>query len=434
VSSLLSREEILRLDHAHVWHPYAAVEDIERRPPLVIESARGSFFEDDSGKKYLDGNSSWYVASLGHGHPRLVRTIAEQAEKLAHVSLAGVTHENAVLLAQELVAISPAGLKHVFYTDNGSGSIEVALRMTSQAWAQLGAPKKNRFIALDGAYHGDTLGAASLGGIDVFTRKFSGLALECFRVPFPEADAYARAFEAMIELLHREKDSIAAVVVEPIIQGVAGMRTYDARYLRELRAACDACDIFLIVDEVFSGYGRTAKMWATEHAGISPDVMCLGKVFSSLVPMGAAIANERIFSAFRGGRANALHYGHTFCGNPIGAALAREVLAIFRDENIVEGVARKSEIITRGFARIAEHDDVLRVRTIGMIGAADLKPTKEHSYLDDRGWRVYDEALKRGAYLRPLGNTVYMTPPLTMLESELEELCSILEASIKASI
>ncbi|MEO7113925.1 MAG: adenosylmethionine--8-amino-7-oxononanoate transaminase [Polyangiaceae bacterium] len=434
MSSEHSREELLRLDHAHVWHPYAAIEDIEKRPPLVIKSARGSILEDHNGTKYLDGNSSWYVASLGHGHPRLVRTIAEQAQKLAHVSLAGVTHENAVLLAQELVAISPAGLKHVFYTDNGSGSIEVALRMTSQAWAQMGQPKKNRFIAIDGAYHGDTLGAASLGGIDVFTRKFAGLALECLRVPFPEENAYGRAFEAMIELLHREKESIAAVIVEPIIQGVAGMRTYDPRYLRDLRAACDACDIFLVVDEVFSGYGRTAKMWATEHAGISPDVMCLGKVFSSLVPMGATIANDRIFSAFRGGRANALHYGHTFCGNPIGAALAREVLAIFRDEKIVEGVVAKSEIVARAFARIAKQDGVERVRTIGMIGAADLTPTNERSYLDDRGWRVYDEAIKRGAYLRPLGSTVYMTPPLTMLESELEELCAILEASIKASL
>lgn len=428
-----TREQIIRADRAHVWHPYASIEDLDRRDPLVIRSARGARLEDYDGKKYWDGNSSWWVASLGHGHPRLVRAIARQAEELAHVSLAGTTHGPAALLSEELVAITPAGLNHVFYTDNGSGSVEVALRIAAQAWTQSGHPKKSRFVALDGAYHGDTLGAASLGGIDVFTKSFAGMALECLHAPFPEKNAYARAFEAMVDLLRREKDSIAAVIVEPIVQGASGMRIYDPQFLRDLRKACDDSDVFLIIDEVFAGYGRTGKMWALDHAGIVPDIMCIGKAFTSIIPMAATLVSDRIFDTFRGGKEKALHYGHTFCGNPIGAALAREVLAIYEDEKIVEQAATKSKIIERAFDRIAKLDGVERVRSIGMIGAADLAPTAQKSYFDPRGWRVYDEALKRGAYLRPLGNTVYVTPPLTMLESELEELLAILEASIEAT-
>jgi adenosylmethionine-8-amino-7-oxononanoate aminotransferase len=433
VSSPISRDEIVRIDRAYLWHPFESDDDLENRKPLVIKSARGSVLEDANGKKYFDGNSSWWVASLGHGHPRLVRRIAEQAETLAHVSLAGTTHEQAALLSQELVAVTPAGLNHVFYTDNGSGSVEVALRMASQAWAQLGQPKKMRFVALDGAYHGDTLGAASLGGIEVFTKSFAGMALECLRAPFPEKNAYARAFAAMVDLLHREKDSIAAVIVEPIVQGASGMRIYDPQFLRDLSAACDESGVFLIVDEVFAGYGRTGKMWAVEHAGITPDIMCIGKTFTSIIPMAATLTTDRIFDAFRGGKNQGLHYGHTFCGNPIGAALAREVLAIYKDEKIVEKAQNKAKIIARAFERIAKIDGVERVRALGMIGAADLKPAGAGGYMDERGWRVYDEALKRGAYLRPLGNTVYMTPPLTTPDDQLEELCAILEASIQAT-
>jgi adenosylmethionine-8-amino-7-oxononanoate aminotransferase len=429
----VTREAIIAADRAHVWHPYASIEDLEKREPLVIRRARGAQLEDFNGKKYWDGNSSWWVASLGHNHPRLVRAIARQAELLTHVSLAGTTHEQAALLSQELVAATPAGLNHAFYTDNGSGAVEVALRMAAQAWAQSGRPKKTRFVALDGAYHGDTLGAASLGGIDVFTKSFAGLALECLRAPFPEKNAYARAFEVMCDLLAREKDSIAAVVVEPIVQGASGMRIYDPKFLKDLRAACNENDVFLIIDEVFAGYGRTGEMWALDHAGVTPDIMCIGKTFTSIIPMAATLVTDRIFDAFRGGKEKALHYGHTFCGNPIGAALAREVLAIFEDEKIVDQAKKNGEIVARAFERISKIDGVERVRSIGMIGAADLTPTTSKGYFDDRGWRVYDEGLKRGAYLRPLGNTVYVAPPLNMLPNELEDLLAILEASIVAT-
>ncbi len=427
----MDRSEIVRLDKARVWHPYTAMDDyVANVDPLVVASARGAWLEDVDGRRYLDGNSSWWVAGLGHGHPRLVRRLADQAATLAHCSLAGTTHEGAARLAEELCAIAPAGLTRVFYTDNGSTSVELAVKMAVQMWRQLGAPKKTRFVALDGAFHGDSVGAASLGGVEVFRRPFGGILFDCVRAPFPDDDGYGRAFETMMRIVREQKNELAAVVVEPIVQGAAGMRIYDAAYLRALRDTCTANDVLLIVDEVFTGYGRTGPMWACEHAGITPDVMCLGKAFASLLPMGATLATERVFDAFRGEKDRALYYGHTFCGNPLGAALAREVLAIYRDESVLAEVARKAPVIARAFERIAGIPGVARVRAIGMIGAADLA-VDDAGYLADAGWRVYEEARKRGAYLRPLGSTVYVTPPLVIEDGDLDALLGILEESVR---
>ena len=433
------RDEIVRLDKARVWHPYTPMDDyVANVDPLVIARARGAWLEDLDGRRYLDGNSSWYAAALGHGHPRLLRALAQQAETLSHCSLAGTTHEPAARLADELCAIAPPGLSRVFYTDNGSTSIEVAVKMAVQMWRQLGAPKKTRFVALDGAFHGDTIGATSLGGVDIFRRPFASVVFDCVHVPSPAGhastarDAYGRAFDAISRVVREGRDTLAAVVVEPVVQAASGMQVYDPSYLRELRTLTQECDVLLIADEVFSGYGRTGPMWACNHAGITPDLFCLGKVFASLLPMGATLATERVFDAFRGGKERALYYGHTFCGNPLGAALAREVLAIFRDEAILDQVARKSRRIETAFARIASLPNVERVRNIGMIGAADLRDAGA-GYLAGAGWRVYEEARRRGAYLRPLGNTVYVCPPLTIEDVDLEALLAIVEESIVAA-
>jgi adenosylmethionine-8-amino-7-oxononanoate aminotransferase len=429
----MDRSEIVRLDKARVWHPYTAMDEYAQTDPLVIARASGAWLEDVDGRRYIDGNSSWWVASLGHGHPRLVRKLAEQAAVLTHVSLAGTTHENAARLADELCAIAPRGLEHVFYTDNGSTSIEVAVKMSVQMWRQLGAPKKTRFVALDGAFHGDSIGAASLGGVEVFRRPFGAVLFDCVRAPFPEESAYERAFDAISRIVREEKDTIAAVVVESIVQGAAGMRAYDPAYLRALRDVCSANDVLLVLDEVFAGYGRTGPMFACERAGVAPDLMCLGKAFASLLPMGATLASTRVFDAFRGTKDRALMYGHTFCGHPLGAALAREVLAIYKDERVLDQVARKAPIITRAFERIARIPGVARVRSLGMTGAADLE-MGDAGYLANAGWRVYDEARKRGAYLRPLGSTVYVAPPLTIDDADLETLLAILEESVRAAL
>ena len=429
----MDRASIVALDRAHVWHPYTPMDAWKTTDPIVVTRARGAWLEDADEKRFIDGNASWWVAALGHGHPRLLAAMRAQAETLAHCSLAGIAHEPAARLAEELVAIAPRGLERVFFVDDGSTAIDAAVKMAAQSWKQLGAPKKTRFVALDGAFHGDTVGATSLGGVEVFRKPFAGVTFECVHVPFPAQDAYGRAFAAISKLLATESDSIAAVFVEPVVQGAAGMLVYDPAFLRELRELCDAHDVWLVADEVFTGYGRTGPMWACEHAGIAPDIMCVGKAMSAYVPMGAVLASERVFAAFRGGRDRAFLHGHTFCGNPIGAALAREVLAIYRDERILDRVASAAPRVARGFERIATIPGVARVRSLGMIGAADLADDRQ-GYLGGIGWRVYDEGRARGAYLRPLGSTVYVCPPLVIDDADLDRLLAILEESVRAAV
>jgi adenosylmethionine-8-amino-7-oxononanoate aminotransferase len=427
-----ARSEIVELDRARVWHPYTSIDSWEKAEPIVVARAEGSALWDVDGTRYLDGNSSWWVATLGHGHPRLLRVLREQAEVLAHCSLGGITHEPAAVLADELVAIAPPGLSRVFYTDNGSGSVEVAVKIAVQTWKQRGRPKKTRFLALEGAFHGDTLAPTSLGGVEVFRRPFADIVFDCVHAPFPSPDAYEEAFDAIAKIIERDSESIAAVVVEPLVQGAAGMRFYEPRYLTALRELTRKHDVLLVVDEVFAGYGRTGKMWACEHAGITPDIMCIGKAFSSIIPMAATLVTNDVFDAFRGGKDRALYYGHTFCGNPIGAALAREVLAIYRDEKIVEGTRAKGQRIASAFEGIASLPGVERVRSFGVIGAADLRPSAVGGYFGEAGWLVYEEAKKRGAYLRPLGDTVYVCPPLNITDADLDQLLGILTESIRA--
>lgn len=429
----LTRDDVVRLDKAHVWHPYTPVDVWEKTDPIVVARAEGASLYEHDGTRLIDGNSSWWVASLGHAHPRLLRVLREQAATLDHCALGGIAHEPAAALAEELVRVAPPGLTRVFYTDNGSTSIEVAVKIALQTWQHLGAPKKTRFVALDGAFHGDTVAASSLGGVEVYRRPFSSVLFECFRAPFPDPDAYERAFDAIRHLITQASDTIAAVVVEPLLQGAAGMRSYPAEYLRALRELTTKHDVLLVTDEVFTGYGRTGEMWACDHAGITPDLMCLGKAFSTLIPMGATLATDRIYDSFRGGGGDrALWYGHTFCGHPIGAALAREVLSIYEDEAVVAQARAKAPRITAAFERIAAIPGVARVRSLGMTGAADL--AADSDYLGTSGWRVYEEARRRGAYLRPLGDTVYVCPPLVIGDTDLDDLLRILEESVRAAL
>lgn len=432
VKRSLTRDDVVRLDKAHVWHPYTPVDGWEKTAPIVVARAEGSSLYDVDGTRYLDGNSSWWVAALGHRHPRLLRVLREQAETLDHCALAGIAHEPSAALAEELVRVTPPGLNRVFYSDNGSTSIEVAVKVALQTWQHLGAPKKTRFVALDGAFHGETLAATSLGGVEIFRRPFASVLFECVHAPFPEPNAYERAFAAIRDVLRAEKDTIAAVVVEPLLQGAAGMRTYPVEYLRGLREITHETDVLFVVDEVFTGYGRTGAMWACDHAGITPDVMCIGKAFASIIPMAATLVTDRIYDSYRGDPERALWYGHTFCGNPIGAALAREVLSIYEDEAVVAQVRAKAPRITAAFERIAAIPGVARVRGLGMMGAADLRSSS--GYFGKAGWRVYEEALRRGAYLRPLGDTVYVCPPLVIGDQDLDDLLKILEESVRAAL
>ena len=427
----MTREkDIVELDKRHVWHPYTAMQRyIDEVEPLVVVRAEGSRFFDESGRSYLDANASWWCALLGHGHPRLVGALRDQAARLCHVPLAGIAHEQASLLASELVAAAPPGLEHVFYTDDGSTAVEAALKLAVQYSAQTGRPRRRRFIALDGAYHGETLGVSLLGGIEVFRRGIGAVALDCIRVP-RGAGGYERAFSTLTDLVESYEAEVAGVVLEPMLQGAAGMRTYDAELLRSARDVTSRHGIPLIFDEVVTGYGRTGPMWASEHAGVVPDLLCLAKGFTAgMMPMSATLATHEVFAAFLGEPSRAFLHGHTFCGNPLGARLAREVLAVYRDERILERARPKAAAIRAAFSALGELSGVENVRSLGMMGALDLGGNT--GYLAESGWRVYDEALRRGAYLRPLGNTVYVAPALNIPDADLSELLGIVGDSVR---
>lgn len=424
------RNAILAADRAHVWHPYARMAETNSAPePLVVERAEGSWLIDADGRRYLDAISSWWVAALGHGHPRLVRALAEQSAKLNHTLFAGVTHEPAAMLAQELVEIAPRSkggpnLSRVFFSDNGSTSVEVALRIALE-FSRYRNEARTKVIAVDGAFHGDTLGASTLG------------ALEAFRGPFQQPFELQRVAldgdgspERIRALLKSDGASVAAVFVEPLVQGAAGMRMHSPQCLRELRDATASAGALFIADEVFTGYGRTGRMWACEHAGVVPDLLCTAKGFTGgMLPMAATLVSSEVFDEFAQGDRR-FSYGHSFTGNPLGASVAREVLRVFRDERVIEGIAVREKHVREAFERIGASKNTFNPRTLGMIGAIDL--SKSPSYEGELGWRVAALARNEGVFLRPLGDTIYVTPPLNIATADLARLLHVLERSVRA--
>jgi adenosylmethionine-8-amino-7-oxononanoate aminotransferase len=427
------RERIVALDKRRVWHPYTAMDRYRSEvDPIVVERAQGPWLYDLDGRRLIDANSSWWVAALGHDHPRLVEALRRQVGRNSHSALAGMTHEAAAELAEALCRVAPAGLEHVFYSDDGSTAVEVALKLALQFWHQAGRPGRRRFVAHEGAFHGETLGVTALGGVEAFRRPFAGAVAEPLRVPSP-ADGWERAAEALAARLERHGQEVAALVLEPVVQGAAGMRVSDPAFVRAARELCDRHDVLLVADEVFTGYGRTGPMWACEHAGVVPDLLCTAKGFTGgMLPMAATLATERIERGFAGGDERAFYYGHSFCGNPLGAAVALEVLRVYDEEKILDAARPKAQRIARAFAELAALPGVAGTRALGMIGALDLAGGA--GYLERGGWAVYEEALRRGAYLRPLGSVVYVTPPLNVPDAVLDELLAIVRASVEAVV
>ncbi len=416
--------ELVALDRAHLWRPYTSSEDHERRSLFVVDRAEGPWLIAPDGRRVLDASGSWWCNNLGHGHPRLRRAIARQSEMMMHTTLAQATHEPAVRLAAELVETAPEGLTRVFYSDDGSTAVEVALKIAFQYWQQNGRPDRKRFIALPGAYHGDTLGAMSVGAVDEFTGVFRPL---LFDVDRPAGDDWEAIFESLFSLLRANADSIAGVIVEPVVQGAAGMRMYPAALLAALREETRRADTFLIADEVFTGFGRTGPMWASGHADITPDLLCTAKGLSGgVLPFSATLATGRIYDGFRGDKTRALMHGHTFFGNPLGAAVAREVLSIYRDEQILAAARPKAARLRARIEQMSELPGVSGTRALGMCAAFDVGAT---GYMGKVGWAISDAALELGAHLRPLGNTVYVVPPLNVDDADLDELLDIVRES-----
>lgn len=429
-----TREALVALERRHVWPPYTSRERHESHEPVVVVEAEGSWLLDHDGRRYFDAIGSWWTCTLGHRHPRLVARVRAQSERLFHVAAGGITHPEIAQLAEELAAVAPAGLTRTHFSDDGSTAVEVATKIAFQYWQQNGRPARRRFVALAGAYHGDTLAAMSLASLEEFRGTFGPLLFEVHRAPHPsEVGGWERVLDQVQQTMRTHADEIAALVVEPLVQGASGMRMHPPQVLRALHAMTREIDTFLVADEVFTGYGRTGSMWACERAGVVPDLLCTAKGFTAgVLPMAATIASERIYEGFSGGAARALMHGHTFCGHALGAAVAREVLAIYRDERVLEQLAPREALIARWVERMGTQRGVVRTRALGMIGAIDLG---EVGYGGTGvGQRVAERARERGVLLRPLGDTIYVTPRLNVPLEELTWLLDHVEDAIAVTL
>ena len=416
-------DELIALDRAYLWRPYTSSEDHEKRPLFVVDRAEGPWLIAADGHRLLDASGSWWCNNLGHGHPRLRAAIVRQSKRLMHCTLAAATHEPAARLAAELVRVAPEGLHRVFYSDNGSTAVEVALKIAFQYWQQNGRPERNRFLALPGAYHGDTLGAMSAGAVAEFGEIFRPLLFEVGRPEDLVEHRWEPVFDRLFAMIRRDADRLAAVIVEPIVQGAAGMRMYPAHLLAALRHETARVDTLLIADEVFTGLGRTGPMWACNHAHITPDLLCTAKGLSGgMLPFAATLATDRLYDGFRGNKSRALMHGHTFCGNPLGAALAREVLAIYREDGVLEAAKPKAARLAERIQGMAEIRGVTAPRSLGMCAAFEVGAP---GYMGTIGWQISDAAFELGAHLRPLGNTIYVVPPLNMETADLDRLLDI---------
>jgi len=443
----VNRSELLTLDRRHVWHPCTQEKDHELMPPIPIVRGEGVRLIDMEGNSYIDGVSSWWVNLFGHNHPRLIRALQEQSQKISHHIFAGFTHQPAVELASRLSALAPEGLEKVFYTDNGSSAVEAALKMSFQCWQQSGKPDKTRFVSLTDAYHGETVGALSVSGCELYRDVYRPILTEgyfvqgpdCFRCPWGQQrdSCAAECFCAMEQTLAENHEQIAAVILEPLVQGAAGMRIYPPLYLRKLRALCDSYDVHYIADEIAVGFGRTGRFFANEHAGVAPDLLCLSKgITGGTMPLAAVLATRKIYDAFYDDYVNlkAFLHSHSYTGNPLACAVAVETLNIFADEQVLENLPERMAILDRHGEALAQLPQVGEFRRCGMIAAVELvtdKASKEpYPWQQRRGYQVYQQALRRGALLRPLGNVVYFMPPLTIPLGELETLLEIARESI----
>lgn len=424
---MMDREGILARDKRYVLRPYTGTVEHETEDSIVVVAAEGATLVDADGRRFLDASGAWWTNHLGYQHPRLVEALSRQARTLAHAPLAGATHESAAVLAEQLAAMT--GLARAFYSDDGSTSIEVAVKIVLQYFAQNGAPERRRFLALPAGYHGDTIGAMSLGALDAFTHVHAPLLFPVSRAPEPDAETgFARTFAWLEDELARDGANVAGVFVEPLVQGAAGMRMYPPALLTRLAEATRRAGALLVVDEVFTGFGRTGTMLACQQAGVVPDVMCLAKGLSGgMLPFAATMVSERVYDGFRGDKRRALMHGHTFCGNPLGAALAREVLAIYEEEDVLRRAAPKMQRLAARIAALGARPGVHNARALGMIGALELG---EPGYFEPLGQRACALARASGMLMRPLGNTVYIVPPLVIDDADLDTMLDVLAHAV----
>jgi adenosylmethionine-8-amino-7-oxononanoate aminotransferase len=417
-----------QLDRDHLWHPFTQQLGWVEEEPLMIERAEGSQLIDDAGRRYLDGVSSLWCNVHGHRHPGIDAAVREQLDRVAHSTMLGLSHAGAAELAARLVELAPPGLSRVFYSESGSTATEIALKMAFQYQQQRGGQhvRRTSFVHLRDAYHGDTIGSVSVGGIDTFHAAYRPLLFGTHAAEPGDAAHLERVLA-----LHEEE--VAAVIVEPLVQGAAGMLTHPRGYLRAVRELCDSFGVLLICDEVATGFGRTGTMFACEHEEVAPDLLCLGKgLTGGYLPLAATLTTERVYERFLGApeEGRTFFHGHTYTGNPLACAAALASLDAFERERTIERLAPKIRLLGELLARLDEMPEVVEVRGRGMMVGIDLG---EHDPALRLGHRVTLEARQRGAIVRPLGDVVVLMPPLAISEAELRRLVAITAESIRAA-
>ncbi|MEO6688081.1 MAG: adenosylmethionine--8-amino-7-oxononanoate transaminase [Dokdonella sp.] len=473
-------DRLVTRDLAVVWHPCTQMHDHETLPMLPIASAEGAWLTGHDGRRYLDAVSSWWTCLLGHRHPRIVAALKDQLDRLDHVMLGGFTHEPAIELAEELVRIAPRKilplseqraevpggrkgealdarhsdgeqlLKRVFYADNGSSAVEVALKLSFHYWRNLGRGERTRFIALTGGYHGETLGALSVTDVALYRETYAPLLLAPIFAPSPDAyerepgeSAAACAQRRLTELraiLERDAGEVCAIIIEPLVQCAGGMRMHDASYLGGVRALCNEFDIHLIADEIAVGFGRTGTLFACEQGHIAPDFLCLSKgLTGGTLPLSAVLTTQQVYAAFYAeySAGKAFLHSHSYTGNPLACRAALATLSVLRDEPVLERNRTLAAHMAAKLAPLVDHPHVADVRQTGMIAAIELVRDKATRVpfpaAERRGLRVYRHGLERGAVLRPLGNVVYFMPPYCITPEEIDFMVDVAIEGIAAA-
>lgn len=417
--------DLAAADRAYLWHPFTQQRGWTREHPVVVERGEGTDLIDVDGNRYIDGVSSLWCNVHGHAHPRIDAAVRDQLSKVAHSTMLGLSHRPAIELAERLVRLAPPGLTRVFYSDSGSTATEIALKMAFQYWRQRGQDRR-RFVSLRMAYHGDTIGSVSVGGIELFHSLYEPLL-------FDTLTAEPGDIGDMERLLAEHGRDVAAVIMEPLVQGAAGMLVHPPGYLRAVRELCDRHGVLLILDEVATGFGRTGRMFACEHEGVSPDLLCLAKGISGgYLPLAATLASERIYEGFLGEHEEfrTFFHGHTYTGNPLACAAGIATLDVFGEERTLERLQPKIELLGELLEPLVAHPAVAEVRRRGFMVGIELV---EHPLPMRIGHRVTLEARKRGAIIRPLGDVVVLMPPLSIAAGELRRLLDITFEAIDAS-
>jgi adenosylmethionine-8-amino-7-oxononanoate aminotransferase len=417
--------DLAAADRAYLWHPFTQQRGWVDEHPVIVDRAEGTDLIDVDGNRYIDGVSSLWCNVHGHAHPRIDAAVREQLSKVAHSTMLGLSHRPAIELAQRLVEIAPPGLTRVFYSDSGSTATEIALKMAFQYWRQRGQDRR-RFVALRMAYHGDTIGSVSVGGIDLFHSLYEPLLFDTLKAEPGDVGDMAR-------LLAAHEGEVAAVIMEPLVQGAAGMVVHPPGYLRAVRELCDEHGVLLILDEVATGFGRTGRMFACEHEGVAPDLLCLAKGISGgYLPLAATLTSERLYEGFLGRHEEfrTFFHGHTYTGNPLACAAGIATLDVFREERTLERMQPKIELLGALLEPVASHPAVREVRRRGFMVGIELA---EYPLPVRIGHRVTLEARRRGAIIRPLGDVMVLMPPLAISAEHLRRLVDVTAEAIDAA-